>query len=184
MTKNNLLNLAIVICKILQSFHIVALIVLTVLFVHIQIDGNFYSDKVITVENQNLTYNASMAMNSENKGQTLDQMSTVTLYLTYIKYAGILAFLFFSIREFQKIIKSVKNLATFQNMNFKSFRRIGQYVFIYFLLSSFYSYEFGFNSYIGFIPSLTPLTVTLVAFIMAEIFKEGNLLMEDKELTI
>lgn len=184
MTKNNLLNIAIVICKVLQGFYILGFLILTLVFIHVQVDGGFYHDKIISIEKENLTYNDSVTLTSENRGQTLDQMSTTTLYLTYMKYCCVLALLFLAIKEFQKIIKSVQNLTTFQNENFKSFRRIGQYGFVYFLVTSFYSYDFNHVRSSGFIISLTPLIVMLFAFIMAEIFKEGSLLREEKELTI
>lgn len=184
MTKNTLLNLAILLFKVLQSFYIVAFLVLTALFIHIQVDGEFYKDKILTIENENITYNSSLTIGSENKGLTLDQMDTASLIINYIKFSGLLVLLFFAAVEFQRVIKSVKNLCSFQNENYKAFKRIGIYAFIYFLISSSYSYEFGQISYSGFTISLTPLIIMLFAFIMAEIFKEGNLLLEDKELTI
>jgi hypothetical protein len=185
MTKNNLLNAAIVICKVLQSAYILVFVVLTAFFIHIQVDKEFYKDKAVTINKTSISYTASNTIDSDdNIKLKLDQMTTTSLYVTYFRYSCLLILLFLSIREFKKIMKSVQSLKTFRNDNVKSFRRIGQYVFVYFLLSSFYSYQFNEVGYSGFALSFTPLIVMLLAFIMAEIFKEGNLLLEDKELTI
>lgn len=184
MTKNNLLNLALIICKVLQSVYILGFILLTILFIHVQIDGEFYKDKIISIEKKHIGYNTSVSAESQDEGVTLDEMSTASLYVNYLKYSALLLLFFMAIKEFQNVIKSVQNRATFQNENFKSFRRIGQYTFIYFLVDSFYTYEFNTIGHRGFTISFTPLILMLVAFIMAEIFKEGSLLLEDKELTI
>ena len=81
-------------------------------------------------------------------------------------------------------MESVKSLKTFQTNNVISFRKIGKYIFIIFLLTSYTSIQFenGGQSQIQF--SFTPLLFMLFAFIMAEIFKEGNKLKVENDLTI
>lgn len=185
MNKNNLLSAASILCKILQVTYILFFVLLTVLFIDIQVDKGFYQDKVVQIDKANITYNSTNKLDvNDSANLTLDQMTTTSLYLTYARYSGLLIFLFLSIREFNKAIKSVQNLKTFKNDNVKSFRRIGQYVIFYFLLSSVYSYQFKEVGFSGFEVSFTPLIIALLAYIMAEIFKEGQLLLEDKELTI
>lgn len=184
MTKNNLLNLAIVLFKVFQSFYVLGFVVLTILFVHIQVEGDFYKDKILTIEKASISYTSSVKVDSENKGLTMDKMNTASLYITYLRISCLFVLLFLATREFEKIMKSVRNLSTFQDANFNSFRRIGRYALIYFFVASFYTYEFSDIGYSGFNISFTPLIVMLFAFIMAEIFKEGSTLLEDKELTI
>lgn len=185
MKKNNLLNIALIICKFLQAVYILFFILLSFLFVHVQIDKTYYNDKVLTVEHSSISYSSSDNMNDElNRDMTFTQMTKISLYTTYFRFIVLLTLLYLATRSFIKIIKSVQNLKTFRNDNVRSFRRIGKYVFIYFLVSSFYYYGFNNISKSGFYISFTPLIICLMAFILAEIFKEGNLLLEDKELTI
>jgi len=92
--------------------------------------------------------------------------------------------MFLITREFQNIVGSVKHFNTFKKDNVISFSRIGKYLLLFFLLTSYSVIEFqeGKNTetHISFIP----LFFALLAFIMAEIFKEGNILMEENELTV
>ncbi len=184
MTKNKLLNLAIIICKILQAAYILILLVLTILFIHIQVDRDFYSDKIVTIEKSNLKYSSSTIIDSDDKVFTLDQLQTSSLYITYIRYSCLVIFSFLGIGEFKKIMKSVQNLKTFQNDNVDYFRRIARYAFLYFIISSFYSYQFNDVGYSGFVGDITSIIIMIGACIMAEIFKEGNLLLVDNNLTI
>lgn len=158
---------------------------LTLLFVHIQINREFYQDKLVKIDKSFISYNPSLEINTgANNVFVLGQLNTSSLYFNYLRYSSLLILFFLSIREFKKILKSVQSLETFRNDNVKSFRCIGQYVFVYFILSSFYWYQFNEIGFSGFAFSFTPLIIMLFAFILAEIFKEGNLLLEDKELTI
>lgn len=185
MTKNNLLNTAIIICKGIQGLLILVFGILTLLFIHIQIDKEFYQDKIVTVEKSSISYSNSRDIDDPaTKNLTLDEMSTGSLYVTYVRFSILLLIVFLSIGEFKKIMISVQNRHTFQNNNVKSFRKIGTYCIIYFFVSSFYFYQFKEADFTGMSVSFTPALFALFAFIMAEIFKEGNSLLEDKELTI
>lgn len=185
MERNNLLKGAIFICKGMQTLLIFIFCILTLLFIHIQVDSTFYKDKIVNIDKSEINYNSSREIIlKDNPILTLDQMTTSSLYITYIRYSAMLALFFLSVGEFKKIMKSVQSINTFRIDNVKSFRRIGQYAIIYFFVSSFYSYEFNEIGYTGFRVSFAPFILALFAFIMAEIFKEGNLLLEDKELTI
>lgn len=173
------------ICNTLQIVYIIFFVALSILFMHIQVDKEFYRDKMVTIEKSNIHYSSTSKNDAnENNSFKLNQMTTSSLYINYLRYSGLLIVLFLSTREFKNIIKSVQHLKTFRDYNVQSCRKIGKLVFIYFILSSFYSYQFNEVSYSGFSMSFTPLIIALLAFIMAEIFKEGNVLLEDKELTI
>lgn len=184
MKKNNLLNSAIILLKGLQAFYVLTFILLTVLCVHVQIDRDFYADKPIIIENTKIHFDFSEHNIPNNSRLTLDMMSTKFLYISFFRMACPLLLLFLSIREFERVIRSVRNLSTFRNANVKSFRRIGMYALIYFFIDGFTFYGYGGLISTSFSPTLTPLMMALFAFIMAEIFKEGSLLIEDKELTI
>jgi hypothetical protein len=61
---------------------------------------------------------------------------------------------------------------------------LGKYFFVLFLLFSVsvFGFEQGRISIISI--AFLPLVLMLLAFVMAEIFKEGNLLSEENELTV
>lgn len=188
MTKSTLLNIAIFVCRISLGFFIFLFIGLTTIFVHIQIDKNFYKDKEVESNVSEFNYasigksKTSNAIDSEV--YTIGNIVIGSLYFMYIKYSAILVLLFLSFKEFKKIMLSVKKLSTFKNNNIISFKRIGSFAFLYFLVSSFYFIQFEDGAYSGFTISFGPLIIMLLSFIMAEIFREGNLLLKDNELTI
>ena len=96
--------------------------------------------------------------------------------------------LFFIFREFGKIISSVKALQAFRTENIESFRRIGKYLLVIFLVSGVHfigTQTAGTSSAkVGFDFDTMPLILMLVAYVLAEIFKEGNRLYEEEQLTV
>lgn len=95
---------------------------------------------------------------------------------------GIVVFLIFS--ELIKVVQSIKSLQTFTANNIRAFKNIGIYLLIIFVLNIFalspgeeaYRFSLSIKFY--------PLIGSLFAFVMAEIFKEGNRLREENELTV
>ncbi|MEL0651649.1 DUF2975 domain-containing protein [Algibacter sp. TI.3.09] len=189
MTKNRLLNISIVLCKFIKLGYIVFFIGLTFVFVHVQMDRDYYKDKEVTINSDSKDFfiSSRSILKSEITNTniyTLDNIKTFSLYLGYFQLSGILLVLFLSIKEFQKILKSVKKVKSFEEDNIKSFRRIGKFIFIYTLLTSFQVMNFNKGYFHGFGISLTPLFLILFAFIMGEIFKEGYALKQENDLTI
>ena len=197
MTRNRLLNIAIIICKLFKGFFIFSFIILTILFIHFQIDREYYTSKI---DNSKISFNSGFKKNifniststrwkevnagNDEKVYTLKNIKITSLYIIYFKCVGVLLCLFLSIKEFQKVMLSVKNLQTFKRENVLSFKRIGKYLFGFFLLTSYTAISFEKGAFSSTHINLTPLLFVLVAFIMAEIFKEGNALEEENDLTI
>ena len=198
MTKNKLLNIAIGICKFLKLIYILSFIVITINFIHIQIDKEAYNDLKINHTDPQRTLSVGINKsysdkweNPYNEVYVLGKLTTTTKYLIYFKFTCILALLFLSIKEFQNIIQSVKRLDTFRLNNIISFRKIGKYLILYFVLTLLYftltfenSLYFGQGVFSQTSISFTPLLFALISFILAEIFKEGNKLQQEKDLTI
>lgn len=203
MTKNRLLNIAIAICKFTKIIYILSFIATTVIFIHIQIDREAYNDiKINHTGNTPTTFsiglNKSYSDNWKdpstlkgNEVNVLKKSTTTTIYLIYFKFTCIFILLFLSIKEFQNIIQSVKRLDTFRQNNIISFRQIGKYSILYFLLILLYfalsfnnSLYFGQGTFSQTSISFTPLLFALISFILAEVFKEGNKLQQENELTV
>ncbi|WP_117883911.1 DUF2975 domain-containing protein [Aureibaculum luteum] len=197
MTKNIILNIAVYICKFLKLTYLLLLIGVTVVFVHYQINPKSY-DSVYFNEKSNKTYEFKIKQSSPdsqvnkeiemNKMTALNKIKTGSLYFLYLRLGTILVLSYLITKQFQIVITSVKKMETFKKNNAISFKRIGIYLFIIFIITSFWSvqYLFGDKYYeINKIEiSLTPLIWMLLSFIMAEIFKEGHKISEENELTV
>ncbi|MUP45973.1 DUF2975 domain-containing protein [Gramella sp. BOM4] len=83
-----------------------------------------------------------------------------------------------------KCFGSIKTYRAFQETNTYQFKRIGKLlVYCFIIVSLDLSYEEE-NFRIGFSPELTYLLLGLLSLVIAEVFKEGNRLREENELTI
>lgn len=199
MTKNRLLNIAIGSCKFLKLIYILSFIFTSIIFIHIQIDREAYNGiKINHTGDTSTTFSiGSIKSHSDklndpyNEVYVLEKLTTITIYLIYFKFTCIFILLFLSIKEFQNIIQSVKRLDTFRRNNILSFRQIGKYSILYFILTLLYftltfdnTLYFGQGGFSQTSISFTPLLFALISFILAEIFKEGNKLQQENELTV
>ena len=194
MTKNTLLNIAILVSRLLKIVLVIAAIGLIGLFVYAQIDKDTFADKEIV-----LTANPSIMRISniyttvwkldtdadyDQKPYTFGKLKIVSLYLNFFKGVIIAILMFVILRAFEKIMLSVKTLKTFSKSNVKLFRHIGIAIILVTALTSYTVLRFENGDQTIVHVSLTPVIYTLLAFIMAEIFKEGDILREENDLTI
>lgn len=189
MTKNRLLNIAITLCKFIRLIYIVLFLVLTIGFIHFQINPDAYKDAKYGYNSSGISFNKSTKWKVSGAGDdkdvyTLNNIKITSLYFLYFKLSTVLVLVFLSVKEFQKVVQSVKNIQTFQINNAISFNRIGKYILAIFLLTSYNSIRFQQGGFSGFQVSITPLILMILAFIMSEIFKEGNSLKAENDLTI
>ncbi len=195
MTKNTLLNIAILVSRLLKSILIIATIVLTGLFVYAQIDKETFADKEIVLKaNPGVTrvsYIVSTVWKENTKDArydfkpyTFEKLKKVSLYINYFKGLGVAVLMFLIIRAFETIMLSVKTLKTFSRSNVKLFRQIGIHIILVTILTSYTVLRFESGDQTMLHLSLTPVIYMLLTFIMAEIFKEGDNLREENDLTI
>ncbi|WP_111708464.1 DUF2975 domain-containing protein [Lutibacter citreus] len=206
MNKNTLLNISLGICQLAKILFIIIAIGITFVFIHVQIDKDFYSKVEFGLSKENSNLNLSntdlnitstwhvtnLSEELKNKDKTtiykelfkLNKLTKTSLYLQYFKLSFVLLMFFLAVSEFQKIIESVKSHKTFGIQNVNSFRKIGTYIVVSVLFTMYTSVNFEQGGYSGFSISFNQLFLALIAFIMAEIFKEGNILKEENNLTI
>lgn len=193
MKKNTLLGIAIVICKFIRVLYILAFLILTSVFVHLQISPSSYEKVKFNIETVDdgtfLQYKYSDYVNDkENTNQfqelTLDKMKTGSLYFNFIKTSLLFWFTFLCVKEFQTIIESVKEVKTFQENNVLSFRKIGKYLLFISVIMMFTYYTFQNGAKVSYSISYKVLILSLLSYIMAEVFKEGNNLEEENKLTV
>lgn len=190
MTKNIYLNTVIVFCKLLRLFLIIGFLGFTFLFIIHQIDKDFIESKNLKWSpNKSQTFSKTKRWHS-NSVKNVDDIYKISklkigsLYLNYIQYTLILLCFFIAVREFEKILISVRRLDTFDFKNVKSFRKIGTIILLYMIFTSYSSFSFEDGGISQFNFSFTPLILAFLSFIMAEVFKEGFSLKQENDLTI
>ena len=97
--------------------------------------------------------------------------------------AGFLVFYFIA-KEALTVLHSLSSLDTFRHSNVESFRKIGH---LFLGLSILDVFDFTYSAEeasLTFGISAGYLIGTLISYVLAEIFKEGNRLMEENNLTI
>lgn len=210
MKKNTLLSIAIVICKFIRVVYVLIFLIFTGFFVHLQINPSYYehvdfnselnykgfylkgkgykkaNDGIFTIsryEKSKYTIGDNEFI-EDSEVYTLSKLNTFSLYFNFIKFSAVLFLSFLCFGEFQKVIGSVKELKTFQETNVLSFRKIGKYVLIIFIITCYSALTFQNGRISGFYFTPNLLVLSLLAYIMAEIFKEGNNLEEENKLTV
>lgn len=189
MNKNSLLSVANFFCNFFKLLIGILIIAITIAFIHFQFDRDFYNEwSMEKPENGSVIRFEREAFLGQN-GKELEKLKvtdwkTVSLYFTYLKFTATLILFFLAIHQFSKVLKSVRRLKTFKAINVGAFRKIGYYCLGIAALS-FFNY-WGFENYTksSISVSLDVILIALIAFILAEIFKEGNILMEENQLTV
>lgn len=186
MKKNRLLDVTMLICNFLCLLLVIAFSFITflVIYWHVNPDyfGSFKSNSLQSTFGFTLTESWTTA--SHKDPLAYKNIMPASLYFSYIHLSSIIILTFLALMKFNTIMKSVRLVQTFQKQNVKSFRMIGKYLLLIFLLSSFSIVVFEQGLFYGFVLNFTPLALMCVAFIMAEIFEEGNSLLEDNQLTV
>ncbi|PCI34757.1 MAG: hypothetical protein COB60_05320 [Flavobacteriaceae bacterium] len=196
MKKNSLLNIVLFLCNIgkiaciFTFFILCAAIIISkteplshsvmdVFYKSIEKEGSFRylkNSKIIDSET-NITP-------ADSEVYTMEKLTNTSLIFNFLQESILLFLVFLCINELRKVIRSVKTITTFQQQNVLSFRSIGKYMIYYFLLNSITYYGFEQGNKTGFYLEFTSLIITLFAYILAEIFKEGNRLAEENSLTV
>ncbi len=191
--KNQLLKFTVIICNLLNIVYVVSALAITFFFIHLQINKEFYTDKNIQINFKqkhgefNISWDDKWGDSISKKDKevyTLKNLTLFSLYFNYIQAIIILGLLFKIAQEFKNILNSVNSLKTFEKDNIISFRKIGKYLLIYFIVTSYYVFRFKEGSTSTLDINFTPLLLIFLCFILSEIFKEGNSLKQENELTI
>lgn len=189
MNKNTLLNIANFLCQFYKVIIGIAIIITTTIFIHFQFDRDSYEEwKIEQPESDSpIRYETTKVVGSSPIGDQKLKLSNWrigSLYFSYLKFIAILILNYLIISQFGRVLKSVRTLETFHQTNVEAFRKIGYYSLVIAGLSTFNYWAFGDYVKSSFSISVNTLLLSLLAFILAEIFKEGNNLMEENQLTI
>ena len=189
MKKIDVLKISALFCKVLYMIIVIVAIGTTVVFVHLQIDPQYYHQWNASFLSQKamLSYKVFERWNTDLAKEytllSLAKISKMSLILNYLQVMGILSLILFTIKEFSNVIESVRSIETFHQKNTLSFRKMYKYLFIIFILSSITIINAQEANFYSYSLQLTPLTLSVAALIMTEIFKQGNQLLEENKLT-
>jgi len=196
MKKNSLLNIALFLLKIGQILCIVSFVLLLGTLTYAKLTPEVARKVQIHYESKDIHFNLSDSDNdtvitpekdktiTPSKYVSLDQLTTGIILLLSLQRSILLLLLYLGLKAFRKVISSVKNINTFQQENVNAFRKIGKYAFFYFFIGSYSYYGTMELSQRSAHLDLSPIIITLLAYILAEIFKEGNKLVKENKLTI
>lgn len=161
----------------------------TVLIFCVLVKPELTENYVLEVSSSAELFNISKCDDCTDSGLSVhvNRLGLGMLFWIFIKMTAALGLMFMITGEVISILKNFKNLGTFYEGNIRSFRRIGIWALLLAGLYAFryltYSSEDGtvvFDRLMLNIP-FDLIALSLGGFVLAEVFKEGKLLQEDKE---
>lgn len=189
MEKNKFLAFALMFCYFMQALQWVGIIILTAYLVHWHLEPEAYGHVQYTGPlslhlSLNDTFLANSKFTDPLRTVFLNDIRLLSLYSIYLQTVATLLLIFFILKDFVRIIRSVKQFNTFRLENISTFRRIGRLFVVLHVLTSikFVVVQDKALSEIDF--SFTPLVLAMAAFMLAEVFREGNRLYEEEQLTV
>lgn len=190
MDKNKIILIAQGLCRFVQGFLIFMGVLFTVVLVHWHFSPESYALVELPGGSKSGFYGQgfriiSVSYKAANPNAViLSQVSAGMLYWLYLRTLVIMTLTFFMFRSVRRILGSIKSLKTFCQDNIIAFQRIGKYALGIFVLTSFNLWIVPGDSDVNLNLALGPLLVGIFSLVMAEVFKEGNQLIEDRNLMI
>jgi len=175
---NKILNLALAISQVMRSFLIFILVVVVIMGIVLIVD----TEALPFLSYQGGSF--SFSNNEAQNGAGEVRPERWFMVFAFLKLAFTILCSILILNEALKIIQSIRSLDTFKKENIIAFRRMASLFFVLFVLHIFYLKENGDALAFTFSLPLDYLFAVIGCFILAEIFKEGNRLMEENELTI
>ncbi len=114
----------------------------------------------------------------------VSELTQTTMYWLLIRGLFFTVTTWFIIRHFMQIIRSIADLKTFYDSNVNSLRSIGKLALITSFVSAVNFGNIGNGWDVHFTIPWTPIFTALIAYIMAEVFSEGKMLQEDKNMIV
>jgi len=112
-----------------------------------------------------------------------DVQLTMKLWLL-LRATLFFALAFLIVLALKKVLLSIRDTATFYRANYRSFSAIGNYGFMISFLSAFNFYVQGDQSHFNLSIPFLELGFSLGSWVLADIFWEGKLLLDDNQSII
>lgn len=204
MKRNQLLFWATAISKLAEIILYVALVISVIVFIHWHLNKEYYNSVEIILKDGRINVSEGKSItgftksNRENinpnaeyerthqgeKRYYFSDLNSTSFYFSYLQLILSIILGILMIKEIRKVLKTVKELKTFNDTNIGSFQRLGYYCLAFAAINCVHILATHETRSISFNPSFTMLSFMISAFILAEIFKEGQKLSEIDQLTI
>jgi len=200
MSKNLLLSVALFGSRLFNFILWVALICIIGFFIHWRMKPDSYESVCVNIKERRIAFydpKASVLLSGREiktapSGRLdrtsifflLNDIKPAAIYFAFVQVVLTILLSMLMVREVVKILKSVRDLETFNNTNIKSFRLLGYFCLTMTAINSVLIISTNQETHIVYNLDLTLLIFMLAAFIMAEIFAEGHKLSEQDQLTI
>ena len=187
---NFTLRFSALLCMLAYVVLTVSFLGVTGIFIHMQIHPEYYVSWNATaifsptVFMKTIIEKWNTAPSTDSGLFSIGNIKWYSMYLNCLQILARLMLIFFAVREFHNIIRSVAFIETFHRKNIGSFRKIGQYMFGLFILSGFITLDASEASFRGYAIHFTPIILSAIAYMMSEIFRQGNQLLDENQLTI
>jgi len=192
MKKNLLLTLTDVWCKISAVVVVLTFLYFTGLLITYHIAPDYFGTKYLNLAGLfggHMGYSVQEVFHLSEEAAplhpfALKNIKPFSFYLIYLQFSAILCCSFLVFKEGIKFINSVKKVDSFKEGNVVSLKKMGRYFFFIFLLSGFALVVADNGQFKGLFFNFTAFSLMAASYIMAEIFKQGNVLQEDVQSTI
>lgn len=177
---NNILRLAILVTKFIRALDVFLGALLAFFMIAWPLGAGFFDS--ITMVDDGSIFKFETAKNAE--GVPLSEYGTFYFYFLCLRAMTLVVILYLILQTVLKVIRSISSLKTFQMENIESFRLMGKYFLLWFLVTIPSLKFIGSSFQIGIGLNFKYAVFGLICFVLAEIFSEGNKLMEENNLTI
>lgn len=177
--KNNILGLAVVVTKFIRALDVFLGFLLIFFMIAWPMGADFFEN--IRMVDDGSIFKFETTPKAERI--PLSEYGTFFFYFLCLRTLIIVGIIFMILQTALKVIRSISSLETFRVENIQSFRQMGKYFLLWFLVAvPIIKQSYVFR--IGVDLNLKYAVFALICFVLAEIFSEGNKLMEENKLTI
>lgn len=182
--KNNILGLAVVVTKFIRALDVFLGFLLIFFMIAWPMGADFFENIRMVEDGSVFKFETKSIEDGIPVSDPLSEYGSFYFYFLCLRSLIIVGIIFMILQTALKIIRSISSLETFRMENIQSFRMMGKYFLLWFLISIPVIKQLSHTMRIGVDLDLKIAVFALVCFVLAEIFSEGNKLMEENKLTI
>lgn len=178
--KNKILRIATILAKVFLAMDVLLAGILLFLMISWAFGAGFFESISVEHDASIFKFNTKPAL----EGIPLSEYGSIQFYFICLQALVLTVLSFLIIQLSIKVINSIKSLETFRMENVNSFQKMGKLFMVWFFVDIpsivQNAYTTSFSAELG----LKYIVFAIICFVLAEIFSEGNKLMEDSKLTI
>lgn len=182
MERNRILNLSAWVFRILRGLVLILFVLILSGFIYWLFNPAALDSAIISTNGDDIKLR--FVTGETNQGYPLSAIHWSMALFHTLKYSVVLLLLYFIFGRGLRVIAAMDHFETFRRENVQHFKMVGALFLWLALLDTIDFFWVGGKFWFNFELPVTNLVAALVAFLLAEIFREGNRLMEEQELTV